>query len=115
MEYQKLLKELEQHLVEARKMERVAREREERAIQRETEGRKWEAAARAREQGLVAQVVAERERRIQWEGRAAEAQERERRISRNLAETGEGKGVGNEDGGGGGKGGNMAEPDVGGL
>ncbi|KAI6658217.1 hypothetical protein LOD99_15486 [Oopsacas minuta] len=39
------------------------------------------------EQAIVAQAVAERERRMEWEGRAVEAQERERRISRNFVET----------------------------
>ena len=78
------LQEIEQHLVEARKMERVAREREERALEREAEDG---SGMRRPVQGSKIYLPGSWLRQDIALERAAEEQETERRISRILAET----------------------------
>ena len=56
-------------------------------MQREAESREWEPAAQARERGLIAELEAEKLKIVHCETRAAESQEREWRIGRNLSET----------------------------
>ena len=74
--------ELEAQVKEARRLEKVAIEREERAVVREQEGRRWEIAATAREERLMRnferQTAISREaeeRSALWERRAREADE----------------------------------------
>ena len=87
VEYQRLLRSLEQHLIEARRLERIARKREEKVMQCEAESRKWESAAQARQRRRIAELEAEKLKIGHWKTRAAHSQERERRIGGNLSET----------------------------
>ena len=74
--------ELEAQVKEARKLEKVAIEREERAVVREQEGRRWEIAAIAREERLMRNFERRtaisreaEERSALWERRTREADE----------------------------------------